>query len=211
MVAVIKERRTMALEITGIVGLDLSLTSTGFARWGIKPQVPLFHDLIRTNTRSGNTDVERCLFIANEIYSRTMASDLFFIEDYAFGVKAKASRLATLGELGGIVKATMMKYTHCEPFVVSPGTWKKFLCGKGNLDQASFKLEVFKKLEIEPMGHDDAAALAICDFARCMLQASKVRKLKKYELESIKKYRKEHPEIKPRLQSLAKWQKEGAV
>jgi hypothetical protein len=154
------------------------------------------------------TDVERAIYIAGQIHTMTMKQDLFFIEDYAYGVKAKVSRLATLGELGGIVKVIMMKHTHCEPFVVAPGTWKKFLCNKGNLDQASFKLEVFKKLEIEPLGHDDAAALAICDFARCVLQP-KTRKLKKYETEMIKKYRKEHPELKPRLQSLAKWQKEG--
>jgi Holliday junction resolvasome RuvABC endonuclease subunit len=199
----------MALEISGIVGLDLSLTSTGFARWGIKPDVPLYHDLIRTDTRSGSTRIERCLYIAQQIHTLSTKCDLFFIEDYAYGVRAKASSLATLGELGGIVKAVIMKHTHCEPFVVAPGAWKKFLCGKGNLDQASFKLEVFKKLGVEPLGHDDAAALAICDFARCLLQASKIRKLKKYEEEVIKKYRKEHTELRPRLQSLAKWQKNG--
>jgi len=195
----------MALDISGIVGLDLSLTSTGFARWGISPEIPLFHDLIRTDTRMGS-NLERAIYIAGQIHLLSTKADLFFIEDYAYGVPAKKSRLATLGELGGVVKAIMLKHTHCEPFVVAPGTWKKFLNNNGNLDQASFKLEVYKKLEIEPMGHDDAAALAICDFARCVLQASKIRKLKKYEEAVIKKYRKEHPELKIRLQSLAKYQ-----
>lgn len=200
----------MGLEISGIVGLDLSLTSTGFARWGISPEIPLFHDLIRTDTKTFGTPLERCIYIANQIHLLSTQADLFFIEDYAYGVKAKVSRLATLGELGGIVKQKILEVTHCEPFVIAPGTWKKFLSNNGHLDQASFKLWVYKKFKIEPMGHDDAAALAICDFARCLLQTSKVRKLLKYEADMIKKYREEHPELKPRLQSLAKYQQEGA-
>ena len=193
----------MGLDISGIVGLDLSLTSTGFARIGLNPKIePVFHNIFKTDPKEG-TDIERCLKIAQEIVMHSTKADLFFIEDYAYGIPAKVSRLATLGELGGVVKIVIMKHTKCEPFVVTPGTWKKFLCGKGNLNKDSFKLEVFKKYDIEPMGNDDAVAIAICDFAACALRGEKHREMLKYEQACIKKYREDHPELRTRLQALA--------
>jgi len=199
----------MALEISGIIGLDLSLTSTGIARWGIKPETPVFHTLIKTDPKMG-TQIERCRFIADQILLYSTKIDLFFIEDYAYGIgakgKGKAQQLVTLGQLGGIVKSRVLDFTGCEPFPVAIGTWKKFLSNNGNLNKDSFKLEVFKKHKIEARGNDDAAAIGVLDFARCLLKASSVRKLKKYELALIEKYRKEHIELRIRLQALAKKQ-----
>jgi hypothetical protein len=205
----------MGLEISGIVGLDLSITSTGLARWGIKPETPVFHTLIKTTPKMG-TQMERCRFIADQIQSYTTRIDLFFIEDYAYGIgakgKGKAQQLASLGQLGGIVKSMGIDWTGCEPFPVAIGTWKKFLSNNGNLNKDSFKLEVFKKHGIETMGNDDAAAIGICDFARCLLKPSSAeRKLLKYELALTEKYKKDHPELKLRLQSLAQKQAEGKV
>jgi len=181
--------------ITGIVGLDLSMTCTGYARLDLeKDKLTIF--TIKTNAKKEN--IERCHYIAVTIRKAMQSNDLVFIEDYAYGVR-KASQLATLGELNGMVKYMMWKYTGRFTVPTPIGTWKKFLCNKGNLNKDGFKLEVFKKFNLDLGTNDECAAIAICDFGAC-IAGVKERDFHKYELDKMKEFRKKYEKYLPGIE-----------
>lgn len=160
------------MEIDGVVGLDLSLTSAGVCRLNfsanVDNEVLLIHCAIGTTTKFG-TRLERYRHTMIEINKVVQSRDLVFVEDYAYGIKAKKSMLATMGEIGGLVKTMTWRKTGIEPFLVSPGEWKKFLCGDGRLNKDAFKLKVFQKYKIEVPTNDEAAAIAIAHLGRAVL------------------------------------------
>lgn len=153
-----------------VYGLDLSLTGTGVAV--IRGDCSITNCVIKTATTDGN-HIDRCLTIARTIQSmlkrHPFREDIFvFNEDYAYGVSNKASQLATLGELNGIIKSMVLGYTKKYSVAVPIGTWKAFM-GNGQLPKDEFKLAVFKKFGIECKTNDEAAAIGIADFGYALL------------------------------------------
>jgi len=180
----------------GIVGLDLSLSGTGMARIEkIKNDPILRHTYFFPTNVSDGSRIKRSQDIFYAIQENSDINDLFFIEDYAFTINPKASMLATLGELGGIVKLKILEWTGAEPRTIAQGSWKKFLSGDGRLNKDGFKLAVFKKFDIECRTNDEAAALGVADLAWNLFSGHK-RQLLKYEEDVIKNYRKLHRENK---------------
>lgn len=106
-----------------VLGLDLSLTSTGWAidaaderrKWGV----------IKTARRGAS----RLDYIDDAITRLVEAEmpDLVVIENYAFG---NSLSLAALAELGGVVRLSLhrMGYRY---IAVAPATLKNLLPGKG--------------------------------------------------------------------------------
>lgn len=184
-------------KVTGIVGLDLSLTSTGFARISNPPDGNFVNSAITVPKDLPRT--ERLMLIATEILEKTQPNDIFFIEDYAYGSQKGANSLPLLGELGGVIKLLLWRRAGHHHFPVAIGTWKKFLCNNGALKKDEFKLQVYKKHSVECKTNDEAAAVALADFGHCLFGA-KERKLTKYEQVVITKYKKDHL---PLLQSIA--------
>lgn len=177
--------------VSGIVGLDLSLKSTGVARKNIRDGESgdiFFYWAIAPDEKM--TRLQRIHEIWMQIFAIVERSDLVFIEDYAF---AKSNTLAWLGELGGVIKWELQKRTGLEPFVVSIGTWKKFLCNNGSLKKDEFKLRVYQKFDLDVKTNDEAAAIAICDVGMHIARGEHDRKLTKYEKSVIAKYRKDNP------------------
>lgn len=103
-----------------ILGLDLSLTSTGYCHNGEA-------GCISVNVFGA----ERLRNIAGEIGNIVVGNKIeaVAIEGYAFA--ARHSQAHSIGELGGVVRVTLLSMDI--PFVVVPPTCRaKFATGKGN-------------------------------------------------------------------------------
>lgn len=106
--------------MTTIVGLDLSLTSTGIA-------LDERTEAISCSLKG----VERLRYIAREVMLRVMPTKdpVVCIEGYSFG--SRNSQAHAIGELGGVVRFHL--YELDIPFVEIPPTCRaKFATGKGN-------------------------------------------------------------------------------
>jgi crossover junction endodeoxyribonuclease RuvC len=74
------------------------------------------------------------------------------MEGYAFG-----SQMANmLGELGGMVKLTLLDYNELYPVIVPPTSLKKYATGKGNVQKNQILLHVYKNFNVE-LPDDNAA------------------------------------------------------
>jgi len=142
-----------------ILGLDLSLTSTGYA---------LLHDeevVWHGSVTGGNyRDAER-LERFYEWVRRTLRSDVFCehvaIEGYSYG--SHNTNLPAIGELGGVIKLAIYQ-AGIPMHVIPPSTWKKQLLGRGNLPKDMVRVEAFKRYGVEFASQDtlDAWAVAMC-------------------------------------------------
>ena len=145
------------------IGLDLSLTSTGMVVLPSEGNIPLKWEHISTQPNLMHY-ISRYESIACRIVDAycPQAEDYILIEDYAFN---KKFGLAQSGELGGIVKYYLSKYTSVpleHIWTVSSTTLKKFVLGAGKGDKNLILREVFKKYQFEAINDDvsDAYVLA---------------------------------------------------
>jgi crossover junction endodeoxyribonuclease RuvC len=134
-----------------IFALDLSLTSTGWARnYGPAP-------LRGTYTPRGKgvprlADVVR--WLARQLL-QLGEPDLVVIEGYSYASVHVAHQL---GELGGTVRLYL--YSKGLRFVdVAPGTLKKVATGKGNSAKEKVLAEAIRRLEYSGSDHNEADAL----------------------------------------------------
>lgn len=114
----------LPVAITNILGLDLSLTSTGYCHNGNA-------DVIQVKTKGD----ERLRDISSAIYSirKKYSIDLVVIEGYSFA--SVFSRAHAIGELGGVVRLDL--FNAGVPYVVVPPKSRaKFATGKGNSKKA---------------------------------------------------------------------------
>lgn len=143
-----------------ILGLDLSLTATGWAlvwegspRWGV----------IKSKSRG----VKRLSEIRNavlDILNQTQPS-LAVIEGYSYG---SHQGMAGLAELGGVIRLLLLDMAI--PFiVVAPATNKKFATGKGNAEKDLMLKRVFQHWGADMNNNNEADAFALAQFGRCYL------------------------------------------
>lgn len=140
-----------------VVGLDLSLTSTGIALEGGTA-------VIDPAPRRGMDRImwirDRVLgYVSNEVYcdSNLPLDHLVVIEDYAF---SRGNRAHELGELGGVVKAAMLDVGYSF-VVVNPKHLKMYALGKGGgkgTDKAAMRIAAFKRFGIEFLTDDECDA-----------------------------------------------------
>ncbi len=124
-----------------VVGLDLSLTSTGVARAD--------GDTVRIRTISNGP--ERIDFINQAVIANIGRVDLVVIEGYSFGSKGAA--VFQIGELGGVIRHTL--WSHGTPFaVVPPTTLKKYATGSGVAKKPDMRMALYKRAGIDNQ-HDD--------------------------------------------------------
>lgn len=103
-----------------VVGLDLSLTSTGISS-----------GLLSSNISSKAKGPQRLHEISQEIASTLIELDdpIVVVEGYSFG--SRNSQAHAIGELGGVVRLTLWNLRI--PYVEIPPTSRaKFATGKGN-------------------------------------------------------------------------------
>lgn len=148
------------------VGLDMSLSSTGFCR---KQGRNITIETIKTNPRTCDNDLARLRFIANECMKRIPAGTaMVCIEDYFTP--------ANKGQIGSAIKlvglGTVMRLALYEaglPFyVVAPGQLKKFATGKGTGQKSIVVREVYKKWGIDAKDDNQADACVLAHMAEAI-------------------------------------------
>jgi crossover junction endodeoxyribonuclease RuvC len=139
-----------------VVGLDLSLTSTGvvvltnagdiLSAGAIQPKargMRRLDEILKAIRGCGPWDADQ--------------GGLWVLEGYGFA----SSRVAASAELGGLVKHDLWAGNQ-QMLIVPPSTLKKFTTGKGNSQKDEMRLAVFKRWGFEHKANDvvDAYALA---------------------------------------------------
>jgi crossover junction endodeoxyribonuclease RuvC len=133
----------------GVVGLDLSLTSTGVAR----------ADGSTFRIRTKFVGMARIDAIWNELSEHALGSDyLTVIEGYSMGTARQNSHAHALGELGGVVRYKLWKtnFTYVE---VPPAVLKRYATGHGNAGKEEVLVAAVRRLGYEGASNDEADAL----------------------------------------------------
>lgn len=146
----------MGIRYDGVVGIDLSLTSTGVVRIAEDEGIEVKE--IKTGANFWMPLRQRS--IARDVLSFVIDHDLVLIEGYSFGSLRKGTH--DLAELGGLVKHYLYETLGRYPTVIPPTSLKKFAAGRGNADKASVAVGVFKRFGFEHPSNDviDAYVLA---------------------------------------------------
>jgi len=192
------------LETKIFVGLDLSLTETGYAviekEGGILKAEKWLTGNVKTKKMGDSAweEIERLEYILTESLDYIGKSDsetkiLVGIEGLAFMAK-KTTALAQLAALNYLVRHKL--YGWKIPFViVAPMTLKKFVTGKGKGDKNLMLLEVYKKWSVDIKNDNEADAFGLArlmEYAVDQRQEKPIKELKKYESEVLQT-------IKPQL------------
>lgn len=146
-----------------IIGLDLSLTSTGIGVYSFLEDTVSTETVKTTNKCSY---MERYKFILDrlqEIDHFLLPSSIYFIEGYSFGSFGKSSSMSNIIELSGIIKYDLT-WRGRDYIDVPPTILKKFITGKGNAKKEDIKLALYKKYQKEFKNSDEADAYALTMF-----------------------------------------------
>lgn len=138
-----------------VMGLDLSLTGTGLVILNASG------DAIDSMTISPKLrDMERLAFIRSTV-GKVLSNYnpmLTCIEGYSMG--SRAGQLASIGELGGVIKLLLhrngFRYT-----IVAPTQLKKFVTGKGNAMKDEIMMHVYKRWGWEAKDNNQADAYGL--------------------------------------------------
>lgn len=141
-----------------IVGLDLSLTSTGVV-YCFPEAGTIQSAIIKTSPKQNY--MERYNQILDEVRVACRSKDvIFFIEGYSLGSFAKSTAMSNLIELGGIIRFYL--WEQGIPFIIVPPTLlKKFVTGKGNAKKEDIKLGIYKRYAKEFKTSDEADAYGL--------------------------------------------------
>lgn len=132
-----------------VLALDLSLTSTGWAR---SCDGAVEYGVLRTTKRGP----ERLIALRDRIVALLPVGvmTLVLVED---GV-VRSSAAKVLGELHGVVKVALHESRIC-PALVSPAALKKYATGKGNADKLAVLSAAVQRLRYTGSSGDEADAL----------------------------------------------------
>jgi len=148
------------------VGLDLSLSSTGFC---LKEGSRMTLETIKTVPKNFPNDLERLKHICAEIMRRIPQNvTMVCVEDFFTpGNKAQLGSAIKLAMLGTVVR--MALYDRKIPFyTVAPSQLKKFCTGKGNGPKSIIIREVYKRWGMDCKDDNQADALVLCSIARAI-------------------------------------------
>jgi len=164
-----------------IVGIDLSLTSTGVAV--ISDELPECYITQTITPRLSGTN--RLIEIRDKLLLGWCGyTDLVVLEGYAF---AKNNRAHQMGELGGVIRVALTEQ-RINWIEVPPARVKKFCTGKGNAPKDIMIQQVYKHWGVECKTSDEADAFVLAKIG----WALKVDRegLTKYQLEVVEELEK---------------------
>ena len=147
---------------TVIVGLDVSMTDTGYSVLD-SDGTPIVLSDVKPNKKVVVRDIDRQLFILDtltkNIEQDTMMADkvVIVIEDYAFG--SQVGKMFTRAELVGMIKR-MLFLKDYEIYLVAPTSMKKFITGIGNARKQEVIAAAKEKYGFE--GKNDNICDALC-------------------------------------------------
>lgn len=166
-----------------IIGLDLSLTSTGVVVLTGENSISKIENFVLTSKNRGVIRLNNYADHTLELMAK-YEPDLVVIEGYAFG---RPNQMAALGELGGVVKNLFYNYGQ-EYIIVPPTRLKKFVCGRGNAKKDEMRLEVYKRWGFEAKTDDEIDAYGLARIGRAYLDLDKdLIKAQKEVIEDLKK------------------------
>lgn len=155
-----------------ILGIDLSLTSTGIA-FGLQPQYHTVRAI--TSKAAGKCPVARThrhrmlvCEILNEIGDEI--PEAIIIEGYSHGSMGCAT--TDLAELRGILVSNLITRfsPHYVPiYEVAPSTLKKFVIGKGTGGKDLIRLNAFKRWKVEFETDDEVDAYGLWRLGLCLV------------------------------------------
>lgn len=153
-----------------IIGLDLSLTSTGVLVLDGKSV------LSARAIQSNKIGEERLFDLREQLYAEVeqyrFSNPLAVVEGYSMG--SRAGQAFSIGEWGGVARLTLLM--HGIPFiVVPPSTLKKFTAGSGNAKKDEMRLHVYKKWGFEHKSNDVVDAYALARFGEAYLAVKEGR------------------------------------
>jgi len=150
------------------VGLDMSLTSTGFCV--IQKDGTIKTDVIKTTPRSAPNKLDRLKLICSEVLKRILQNevDLVCIEDYFTPNNKQQVRAAmSLIELGTAMRLAL--YQMKMPFfIIAIQQLKKFATGKGNAKKSIIVREVYKKWGLEAKDDNEADACVLAQIGQAL-------------------------------------------
>jgi Holliday junction resolvasome RuvABC endonuclease subunit len=154
-----------------ILGLDLSLRSTGYCLIDEDemacPDRPMWFGSVGSSTMH---DVERLAMFDHWIHNGLNPRyhgpiDHVAIEGYSFGSPFNAT---SLGELGGVIKLAVHQ-AGIPLHIIPPKTWRKVLCGNGNIKKHDVSKELHKRYGVEFASLDTLEAWAVATCLRRQL------------------------------------------
>lgn len=163
-----------------VVGIDPSLTSTGFAYYD--SQAKCHTGRIRPNNLR---DLDRLRFIEGSILKLLAKVEQetgervthVAYEDYAMGKGGKGNpgRVFSIGEAGGIMKMALHK-AGVSILLVSPGSLKKFITGKGNTPKDEIPYYIAEHWGYNVQQNDEADAFGLLKMAEAFVSPRGTRK-----------------------------------
>ena len=179
------------------LGLDLSLTSTGFYLISRDEHKKDEYCEICTKPDDFCDDISRSDYIAHAIIDRIKNENITFIalEDYFTGKQPQS--VIKLATLGTVVRIRLMDAGYAfMPFVTSQ--IKKFETGSGVAPKDNMLNSVFKKHGLDTSSNNIADACAIAHLGRAYYEWTAGRRdFLAYETEVLKKISKERKPIQP--------------
>lgn len=177
------------------VGLDLSLTATGF--YVIRSDGTNDFMEIKTKPNEFSNEIARVDHVADVIIEKIKNYNIEFIamEDFFSGQQAMS--VIKLAILGSIVRYRLLNdgYSY---LAFAPTQIKKFETGSGNAPKDNMIKSVFKKHDFDTNSNNIADACATAYLGKAYSEYKKGKKdFTKYELEVLKKIDKERKIITP--------------
>jgi crossover junction endodeoxyribonuclease RuvC len=165
-----------------ILGLDLSLTGTGYCiiEEGAVSAGQAEYGIINTNNLH---DSERMDFILEQVKARVTNDTFVVIEDFSFG--SKGSGLSEIHGLGWIIRHYLWK-NKIEFTLIPPTVLKKFATGKGNSDKNIILKEIYKLWNVDLYNDNEADAFVLSMIGRAFMHLDDAN-LKSFQKEVITK------------------------
>ena len=177
------------------VGLDLSLSATGF--YLIKENGEVEFDEIRTKKEQFSCDIARVEHIADIILEKISKYEIKFIAVEDFFTGQQPGTVIQLAILGTIVRYKLLENGYSY-LAVAPTQVKKYATGKGNAPKDNMLKAVFKNWNVDTNSNNIADACAIAHLGQAYYEWINGNKdYKKYEIEVLKKIQKERKIIEP--------------
>lgn len=174
------------------IGLDMSLTGTGFCMLG---EGKITVETIKTTPKTAENDLARLIYITDEIMRRIPTNtSMICIEDFFTPQNAMQMGSAIkLAMLGASIRLAL--YKAAMPFyVVAPSQIKKYIVGSGAAQKSLVIREVFKKYGLDVKDDNQADACVLAHIANDVEWYPMIGEdTPKYQVEVIKKVANERP------------------
>jgi len=173
-----------------ILGLDLSLTATGWCQQ-LKPWVGSWFVDFGTIRPPSTSEVERLSWLSSQLAERIDASNSEFtlavVESPSYGSKS-----ATLLQIGWLHWETRILLDQAQiPLVlVAPVQLKQFATGTTKADKALILREVWRRWKIEAADNNQADAVVLAQIGRALL--SELDGLTEFQRKVLSRIAKKH-------------------